>query len=51
MIRQTIRLAAVKRACQWCTFVATCLASGKTSAGEREWLRNKHDYQFAIAGH
>lgn len=51
MTRQTIRVAAVKRACRWCAFVALCLASGKTSEADRKWLRARHDYQFALAGH
>lgn len=51
MIRQTISATAVRRACKWCAFVALCLSDDKTSENERQWLRNKHDYQFALAFH
>lgn len=51
MIRQTIRLATVRRACKWCGFAHRARKSDRTPAAVKQWLSQMHDYSAAIAGH
>lgn len=51
MIRQTIRLATVRRACKWCSFAHRARRSERTPVAVKQWLAQQHDYALAIAGH
>lgn len=49
MTRQTIRLAAVKRACSWCGFVALARRSPKFGPIELDWFEDRRHYRYAVA--
>jgi ferric-dicitrate binding protein FerR (iron transport regulator) len=51
MIRQSIRLAAVRRACKWCAFSHRARESDRTPPAVKQWLAQQHDYALALAFH